>query len=77
MDAMNSKTLKNCGGNKKMQPFKAYKVITQSGNYWTTQIRAGLEEAKDYYLNQMRYKITEDFETGKETYDRITAIEEI
>lgn len=60
-----------------MQQFKAYKVITKSGNFWITEIRAELNEARDYYLNQMRYNITEDFETGKETFDQITAIEEI
>lgn len=54
------------------------KVTTASGNHWTTPINvANFAEAEDYFMNQLHTVIKEDFETGKETYDRITKVERI
>jgi hypothetical protein len=50
------------------------KVTTKSGNFWTTSFNGTIETATDYFLNRLKWYITEDDLTGKETRDRIISV---
>ena len=54
-----------------------YKITTESGNFWVTSINLNFDEAKDYFLNQVRYYCTENFTTGEEIKDRIINVKQI
>jgi hypothetical protein len=54
-----------------------YKITTKSGNSWVTSINLSLDEAKEYFIIEIKYFIIENFGTGEETRDRIINVKQI